>query len=132
MAGEPGRPTKLTPFLMDVAEDYIENFSEVYGHAVPSIEGLSLVVGVARSSLHLWAADNVDARFSDIFEKLAARQIVELQKGGLYKVFSGPITALLLSKHGYHTKTDVTNSDGSLRPQVTEVVRRVVSKNDNQ
>jgi len=52
-----GRPTKYTRALNDAARDYLVNYSEEYGHPLPSIVGMSVAIGVAKSTLYLWGKD---------------------------------------------------------------------------
>lgn len=121
-----GRPLELTPFIKEVAKHYTENYKD-YDDLIPSIAGLSIVVGVNRATLKDWRNRGVDEEFTNIYDNLMAEQERTLLRGGLSKQFSGAITAMILTKHGYANKTDLTSSDGSMTPQaVTAIERRVV------
>lgn len=124
-----GRPTDCTPFFKDIARYYIENYKE-FGDLIPSIAGLAVASNVSRKQLHEWRQKDYDREFSDIYDNLMAKQEQVLLAGGLSKKFSGTITALVLSKHDYSTKTDHTSSDGSMSAPVTEIRRKVVRPDD--
>ena len=103
------RPTKWTKDLQDQAWDYVENYSELYDHAMPSIEGLALILNTARSTIYLWAKDS-DKEFSDITERLMDRQAFVLPDKGLKGEFNPNIAKLMLTKHGYTDKSDVNTT----------------------
>ena len=52
-----GRPTKLTPALIAKAKKY--DYKAAH-EAVPTIEGLSLHLGVSRKSLYNWMEEDGD------------------------------------------------------------------------
>ena len=111
-----GRPTKYTKELEEKAYEYIENFSE-YGDEIPSHVGICAAIGVAKSTLYLWA-EQKKGKFSDILEKCNELQERELFNKGLNGTFNSNIVKLALGKHGYHDKQDTNlgaqNSLGDL------------------
>ena len=117
------RPTKLTDEVREKALDYAAGgwrFED--GHNIPSVVGLAMVLGVSKSTLYLW--EEKDAEFSDILRRIVSSQEFTLLNNGLSGDFNAAITKLVLGKHGYHDKqeTDVTSSDGSMKPTVIELV----------
>lgn len=104
------RPTDYSKEIIDKTKDYIVNYKE-YGDAVPSVAGLSTVLNIARSTIYDWASQEDKKEFSDILEKLLSEQEKTLISKGLNGQFNSTITKLILTKHGYTDKADVT-SDG--------------------
>lgn len=100
-----GRPSKLTDDLIVKAKEYLQLFNgnNTSNHLeeVPTIAGLTLYLGISKSTLHSYK-DNKD--FSDILDKLKSIQEVILINRGLNKEafnYSSNIVKLLLAKHGY-------------------------------
>jgi hypothetical protein len=117
--------------------------------AVPTIEGLALHLGVARSSCYLWAevpsepdegADlaewqrrrQLHQHFSDIVNDLLAQQAKLLINNGLKGKFNANITKLILSgKHGYVEKVSNEHTGPEGGPIKTEAVQ-VMDLDGNQ
>lgn len=106
-----GRPTKYDDTMIGKAKAYLKDYEKVHQHAVPSVAGLAVVLGVARSTLYVWAEEHTD--FSDMLEVLNTYQEQALCSGGLKSVFNSTITKLMLHQHGLHDKQD-TEHTGSL------------------
>ena len=113
-----GRPTKYTPELLAAAHAYAEGGWVEAGEAVPSIFSLALAIGIRRSTCYAWARDPDKAGFSDILERVAAKQEIELINRGLVGEFSASLAKMMLTKHGYSDKIEQahSNPDGSLKP----------------
>jgi hypothetical protein len=111
-----GRPTEYDAEMLAKAQDYIEH-STTYEDIVPSVAGLSLVLGVARSTLYKWA--EAYPEFSDTLEDLKAKQERELVHNGLTSIFNPTITKLMLANHGYSekTETDITSKGDKITVQ---------------
>jgi hypothetical protein len=110
------RPTKYNNDMYEKAMDYIANFRTIdIGNAsnasVPTAAGLAIYLGVAKSTLYKWAEEH-DA-FSDTLAFLNDMQEYELTNNGLNGKFSGVITKLMLSNHGYTEKIENTNKGSS-------------------
>lgn len=120
MAG--GRPTKYTPELLEKCREYVYGGWEQCGDLIPSVAGLACELRIARDTLHAWANDDDKEEFSDIYKDLMSFQERKLLSGGLSGAFSGPITKLVMHKHGYTDKqeVDAKSSDGSMSPQAIE------------
>ncbi len=122
-----GRPTKYTPELLAATREYIQNYAE-HDDVIPSIAGLSCVVGVSRSRLHEWATQEDKAEFKDILQELLSTQEKILFNKGLSGDFNAAITKLALGKHGYTDKQDVTT--GGEKVQNTWAILPVTTDKD--
>lgn len=78
---------------------------------LPTIEGLAVHLTVARSTLYEWADKYPE--FSDILEQLKAAQASQLIQNGLMGLYNATLTKLMLTKHGYVDKQELTGADGS-------------------
>jgi hypothetical protein len=105
------RPTDYTPEIAAKVVEFIAACAET--NRLLTIEGLSTYIGVARSTLYLWAQK--DPEFSDILDGIMARQGDELIQKGLKGEYNPTITKLMLSKHGYRESSDIT-TDGKALP----------------
>jgi len=108
MAG--GRPTKYNQQILVDTREYLENY-EQHGDAIPSIAGLSVVLGLPRQTIYDWARQEEKEEFSDILQSILSTQEKVLINKGLKNEFNSNITKLALGKHGYSDKqeTDVTS-----------------------
>ena len=77
---------------------------------LPSIEGLARYLGVSRDTLYEWAKEHEE--FSDILEIVRAEQADRLINNGLAGDYNPTIAKLLLHKHGYSDKTELTGDGG--------------------
>lgn len=103
------RPTTYSKAIHEKAKEYVaapENFEDV----VPTVAGLSLILGAARSTLYLWAKEHPE--FSDTLEDLQAKQERELVVNGLTSIFNPAITKLMLANHNYRDKQELTGANG--------------------
>ena len=115
-----GRPTKYSDEILTQTQEYLdgayrgelvdpEDIKQGYdGELYPSIAGLSLHLGVTRSTVYDWMSQEEKGSFSDIVETLMAKQEVELFRGGMTGRFNAAITKLALTKHDYSDKSDNT------------------------
>jgi hypothetical protein len=109
------RPTKYTPELLKLAKSYLTEW-EAEGDMIPSVEGLSAFINIARSTLYVWAEEK--PLFSDILQQINEKQSRTLINKGLSGDFNSNITKLVLGKHGYSEKQD-TKITGQLDTQAT-------------
>lgn len=108
MAG--GRPSPYDALRVAKAvQAYVEKRQKK--RYVPTIEGLAVELQVARSTLYEWA--DAHPEFSDILEQLKAAQADQLIQNGLIGYFNSTITKLMLTKHGYADRQEITGADGS-------------------
>ena len=115
-----GRPTKLTPEIVEKAKQYLDGGYED-DELVPTIAGLSLYIDISRVTVYEWAKDNPE--FTYIVEKLMGGQEKGLLKGALGGDYNASIAKLMLTKHGYSDRqeTAITGADGG----PVEIVERV-------
>ena len=119
MSREIGRPSLLDEEMLEKAKHYmIDGYKEIE-NIVPSVAGLACYLGVSKSTVYEWAKDTpenrlipIRVRFSDTLDAIQAKQELLLINGGLSQQFSGVITKLMLTNHGYNDKvqTDVTSN----------------------
>jgi len=102
------RPTIYSDELVAKAEAYLTDF-ESQDEVTPTIAGLSLYIGIARSTVYEWTDDPEKRAFSDIVGKLMAKQELLLVANGLKGEFNASITKLALTKHNYSDKTETDN-----------------------
>ena len=121
-----GRPTKYSQEIVDKAQHYLDNYEE-YDDIIPSIAGLSLVLGLCRETLRLWSKDEDKKEFLVILDRINQKQECVLLDHGLDGTFNSTITKLVLGKHGYH---DRPQQEGT---QIQVIVKRggVVLKSGN-
>lgn len=79
---------------------------------IPTKGGLAVHLDVSRETLYDWAKKYPE--FSDIMEKLGAEQESRLINNGLAGTYNSTIAKVLLTKHGYTDKMDVTSKDEKL------------------
>ena len=109
-----GRPTDYTEELLSKAQAYLDESidnKEFY----PSIAELSFELDIARKTIYEWIGQENKKQFSDIVEKILTLQEIRLSENGLQGKYNSSITKLMLTKHGYTDKQDVT-SDGKAIP----------------
>lgn len=105
-----GRPTDYNQDIVEAAWKYLNDYSEVHGHAIPSIVGMCKVLKRGKSTIYDWANDE-NKDFSDILAACNELQELALLNGGLDGTLNSNIVKLTLGKHGYHDKQD-TNLGG--------------------
>lgn len=126
-----GRPSKYTPELIEKAKDYLDGGFKDGDSVIPSIEGLSLYLGIARSTCHEWAGQEGKEEFSDILERILAKQASMAINGALDNKYNATIAKLLLGKHGYKDRqeTETTHDIGKNAKRAlskTEVAARIL------
>ncbi len=107
-----GRPTDYTDETLTKAQSYVDGGYLKLGHVIPSIVGLTKALNRSRSTIYLWINDPDKAEFSDIVESLLDGQHLALTNGGLTSEFNSSIAKLMLTKHGYSDKQELTGSEG--------------------
>ena len=128
-----GRPTSYTPEIVEAAWSYVNGGWKDEGDIIPSVEGLSVVIGIARSTIYKWSKEE-DKEFSDILDDLLSRQGRTLLNGGLSGEMNSTISKLVLGKHDYSDKVsqDNTSSDGSHGGVVNINLNPVAPKSDSE
>lgn len=104
-----GRPTDYSKEILDKAQNYIDtwvNSPRADRKNLPKVAGLAIELGVHRDTIYAWSKEHEE--FSDILDNLLALQEEELVERGLEGSFNPTITKLMLTKHGYTDKSDLT------------------------
>lgn len=102
-----GRPTKYTPELLKKAKKYLNDY-EHHKAKFPSHIGLALYLNIGTSTLYEWAEQKNKKPFTDILEEITQKQHQMLIGGGISGEFNSNITKLVLGKHGYHDKQELS------------------------
>ena len=105
-----GRPTKLTPEIIEAAKGYLDNY-EAAGDAFPNVAGLSIAINITRTTVYDWAKEK-DSEFSYIVADVMAKQEQVLWKNGMSGEFNASLTKLALTKHNYSDRQELTGNDG--------------------
>lgn len=134
---EIGRPSKMLESI-EPAMRYLRGDYAIDGGVIPTVAGLACYLGVSRSSVNKWAAeDKSEGGFSDIVEGILSMQEFKLVNGGLKGDYNPTIAKLLLTKHGYSDKAELahehTGKDGAPVQIVTmkaDDIKRVIESDD--
>lgn len=105
MAG--GRPTTYTPEMLKKAHSYLDEW-EKQGDAIPSIVGLVKFIERSKACVYTWAKEEDKKEFSDILANINEEQRLTLINKGLTGEFNSNITKLVLGKHGFHEKREIS------------------------
>lgn len=121
------RPTDYKePDTLVSALDYLKNF-EKEGDVIPTIEGLAFKLDVARKTIYDWASQEDKKEFCNIVEQILSFQAKTLVNKGLTGDFNSNIAKLMLTKHGYSDKQDITSGGEKLE---TPIIPLNVSRDD--
>lgn len=116
-----GRPSLYTPETLEIARRYLTEWNTTWGHNLPNIAGLAVVLGVSRETVHAWGRDETKQDFSDILSNLRTLQEHSLVNGGVSGEYNPTITKMILNaKHGYHDIQSVEHGGKGGGPIVTE------------
>lgn len=125
MAGRPtdytqDTPTKAQEYLdscVDETKDVIIGQSDKFTSykektivKLPSIEGLARFLGISKDTIYQW--EKIHPEFSDVINALRSEQAQRLVNMGLSGDYNPVIARLLLAKHGYAERTELTGADG--------------------
>jgi len=124
MAG--GRPTKYTEENIGKAAQYLEVW-ESLGHAIPSQSGLADYLDVSIKCVENWATHEDKQEFLGVLDAIERKQRNVLISKGLKNEFNSNIVKLVLGKHGYSEKSELTGAGGG----PIEFVRTVVTPNED-
>ena len=117
-------PTKYTPELLKKATHYIENYSE-YGKNIPSVVRLAQVLDISSRTLEKWNVEGTKTEIIRILDKIRDCQHMELVENGLAGNYNSNIAKLVLGKHGYHDKQELTADIKTEEVGNNELARRL-------
>lgn len=107
------RPSTYSKAILEKANDYLQNYED-QDDMIPSVEGLCSVIERARSTVYKWRDEKPE--FSDILEKINEEQKRVLINNGLSGDFNSNITKLVLGKHGFSDKSELSGPEGGRIP----------------
>ncbi len=108
-----GRPSLYTPELLEKAYEYLEVWQTLEHNVMPSIAGLSVFLGVSRETCRAWQLEADKEEFSGICRELMAKQELILADKGLTGDFNPTITKLMLTKHSYSDRQELSGPEGA-------------------
>lgn len=103
-----GRPTTYTSEVVEKAKEYLTNYGEA-GDVIPSAVGLAKYIERSRACIYTWSKEEGKEEFSDILEEVNELQNQVLINKGLSGEFNSNITKLVLGKHGYSEKRELSS-----------------------
>lgn len=139
-----GRPTKLTPELLEKAQGYLETCHDTpvftdkgamtyVSVNLPSLEGFAIYLGIHKDTVQEWCKGDVTVEYGDVpieaslrteFSVLVKDILLEqgkrLVNNGLGGLYNPKIAGMMMSKHGYveKTETDITTGGDKLTSPV--------------
>jgi hypothetical protein len=120
-----GRPSLYSDEILQMSKDYLGCFmgegsdiNLVPPQVIPTAVGLCAYINIGTSTIDVWSKDEEKLEFRAVLDRIKQIQHVIALNGGMTGVYSAPIVKLLLTKHGYHDKSeqDIKSSDGSMTP----------------
>ena len=104
------RPTKYNKAILEKAGTYLKEWKSE-GDMIPSVEALAGYLSVARKTLYNWGDEYPE--FLHMLDDLQSLQAKTLINNGLSGDFNAAITKLVLTKHNYSDKQEMTGKDGT-------------------
>lgn len=113
-----GRKTQLTPELIETTRAFVDDgWRDQPNKAFPSLQGLALHLGVHTTTVHMWrrlnpAEQPLTVDFADLCERLLQIQHEICIGEAMLNRYNANIAKLLLGKHGYTDKQELSGPDG--------------------
>jgi hypothetical protein len=111
MANRVGRPTKYNEKILEDSWYYLENY-KLIGDEIPMLCGLGQYLGIHKDTIQVWAKEEGKEEFSLLVGLIKQAQESRLINGGLKGELNATITKLVLARHGYTDKQELTGADG--------------------
>lgn len=105
-----GRPSELAECLVNAKVYLLEEGYKTVEEEVPTIAGLACYLGKSRSRVYEYGEQS--SEFKDILDGIMALQECKLVAKGLKGEFNSTIVKLMLTKHGYSDKQELTGANG--------------------
>jgi hypothetical protein len=125
-----GRPTTYSEDMLQRTKEYLDGGYLEKSRVIPSVVGLARYLDVSRSTLYLWGDDHDE--FSDILDSIKDEQHEILVTSGLTGDFNPTMAKLMLTKHGYSDKQELTGNEGGPIELDTHWTIEVVETKDNE
>ena len=125
-----GRPTTYSEDMLQRTKEYLDGGYLEKSRVIPSVVGLARYLDVSRSTLYLWGDDHDE--FSDILDSIKDEQHEILVSRGLTGDFNPTMAKLMLTKHGYSDKQELTGNEGGPIELDTHWTIEVVETKDNE
>ncbi len=106
-----GRPSAYNKTMLITADEYINGGYKDNGQVIPTAAGLAIHLDVAKSTIYKWCEDKSHP-FSDMLAKCNETQEMKLINGGLEGTYNSTISKLILAKHDYSDKAEITGENG--------------------
>lgn len=107
-----GRPSEYSEEILVKCQEYFDIERPTNDEVIPTIEGLSLYLNVARQTIYDWKNHPDKKDFLYIIEKIMAKQGQGLITHGLDGKFNATISKVILTKHGYREGIEQSGPDG--------------------
>lgn len=116
--------------MVQIAREYVEGgWQKILKEAIPTVAGLSVVLGVSRETIYAWADQDDKREFSDVVAELQSIQERVLLSHGLFGNYNSTIAKLILSsKHGYAERTEHTGADGTPLVDLTKALKEIIKR----
>jgi hypothetical protein len=124
-----GRPSDYNDKTVDKVVEYLETYREL-DQVIPTIMGLARFLGVTTQTLHEWKQHEDKKEFSSVLRQLMDLQGESLINKGITGEFNSTIAKLILTKHGYHEKSQVEHMGEGGGPVRSEYVITPVKAKD--
>jgi len=119
-----GKPSLYNPEINKRALEYLNSYQD-NGDVIPSIVGLAQVINIRRETLHVWANHEDKKEFANILKQIVEKQEQVLLNKGLTGDFNSNIAKLVLGKHGYHDKQELSAQIETKKVGDNELARRL-------
>jgi len=117
------RPTKYNDAILEKANTYLGGDYHHHGAVFPSHIGLALYLELNTDTLYDWAKQEEKKAFSDILAKIKSIQHEMVMSGAITGDYNANIAKLLLGKHGYSDKQELTGEGGKdLLPSTIQII----------
>lgn len=129
MAG--GRPLEYSEKILNKAREYLTLCQDTDEQInLPTKGGLAVFLDVSRDTLYDWSSKYPE--FSYIMEQLGGIQEDRLINNGLAGTYNPTIAKVLLTKHGYIDKQDVTSGGEAIGPLLVKFIDDKPSDGDTE
>jgi len=94
---------------------------------LPSIAGLACYLRVSRETIYDWGSQEEKAEFSYILKLILSEQEQRLTSNGISGEYNPVMAKLLMTKHGYSDKQELTGKDGNPLESIHKIEWEVIA-----